>query len=188
MRGCARSFAGLLIAGSLAACSVGPEPKLTATAGPLSNWEVILASDAIFGQSRIATLRMNYNVNLATGDIRTGAFDLMCFKKSPLVRLRFNYKVGSNKSANLAYRFDDNQGVEPKARFLRDFSTIVIDDPSEVRRFLVELTSASKLVMRVDSLIVGRTNIEMNVQGAPAAIEAALAACPLPPMTAENQT
>lgn len=186
VRSCARSVVVLIAAVSAAACTVGPQPRWAETGGTLNNWQVILDKDPIFGNSKIATLTLNYNVNLATGDIRSGHLDLLCHKSKPLVRLRFNYKVGSNQSASLAYRFDDNPGVEAKARFLRDFSTIVVEDPSEVRRFLAELTTASKLLMRVDSLIVGRTNIELNVQGAATAMDAALSACPLPPMTADK--
>lgn len=176
-----------MAAGFAAACTLGPEPTWYVTQGSLHNWKVLLLDNEIFGNSRVATLSMNYNANLVTGEIRNGNLDLLCFKTKPAVRLRFNYKVGSNQSAGLSYRFDDRPGVEAKARFLRDFSTIVIEDPSQVRRFLADLMTANKLLMRVDSLIVGRTNIELNVQGAATAMNEVLSACPLPPMDTPKQ-
>jgi hypothetical protein len=97
------------------------------------------------------------------------------------VRIAFNYKVGSNQTASVAYRFDENPGQEAKARFLRDYRTVVLDDPAEVRRFLDEMRAANKLFLRIDSLNVGRTNIELGVSGAPEAIDAALGGCPPPP-------
>lgn len=187
MRNCVRRVAAFLAAGFLGACTVSSHPYSVATQGPLGNWEVALLKDEVFGNSRVATLSTNPNVNFETGEVRAGKLDLLCFKSKPVVRLRFNYKVGSNRSADFSYRFDDKPGVETKANFLRNYSSVTLDDPSEVRRFLTDLATASKLYMRVDSLIVGRTNIEMNVQGAAAAMDAVLSACPLPAAVAHNQ-
>jgi hypothetical protein len=175
----------LAVAMSLAACSANP--PLAGGSGPLHKWRLTQHEDAVFGPSLIASIPMGYSASLLTGELRTGMLDLMCFKQQPIVRIRFNYKIGSNASAAVAYRFDDKPGAEAKARFLRDHATIVIDDPSEVRRFLAGLATAGKMVMRVDSLVAGATNIELDVQGGAPASEQALAGCPLPPVVADSR-
>jgi hypothetical protein len=68
---------------------------------------------------------------------------------------------------------------ESSARFLQDFRTIVLEDKNEVADFIKELGTAQMLALSVDSLIVGRTSLRLKVQGAPQAIEAAYAACPV---------
>lgn len=184
MRG-VQVIGALAVAMSISACSANPPPA--DDSGPLHKWRLTKHEDAVFGPSLVASIPMGYSANLLTGELRTGALDLMCFKQQPIVRIRFNYKIGSNTSATVAYRFDDKPRVEAKARFLRDHATIVIDDPSEVRRFLAGLTTAGKMLMRVDSLVAGPTNIELDVQGGASASEQALAKCPLPPVVADGR-
>ncbi len=45
-----------------------------------------------------------------------------------MVKLQFPFKVGSNRSATLVYRFDEKPPRESNARFLQDFRTIVLED------------------------------------------------------------
>ncbi len=165
---------------SLSACAAGVETASVAPAASSpGNWRIERRADSIAGANSTAVLPLNYSANFLTGELRTGELRLLCFKRQPVVRIAFNYKIGSNKTAALAYRFDDNPGHEAEARFLQDYKTVVIEDLPEVGRFLAELKSANKLFVRIDSLTIGRTNIELGVEGAPAAIDAALAQCPL---------
>lgn len=192
LRDCVRRVGAFAAALALAACggnvTVGPTPTAVTTGPSLYQWQLVHGDDAIFGAGLIATLPMGSNLNLLTGETRSGFLDLRCFKNKPVVLLRFDYKVGSNTSAGLSYRFDDKGGVEAKARFLRNYSTIVIDDPSEVRRFVSQLATASRLLMRVDSLMVAGTHIALDVRGGGYASEQALANCPLPPVVADRRT
>ncbi len=103
----------------------------------------------------------------------------MCLKKDPVVRLLFPFKVGSNRSAALTYRFDDKPPRESSARFLQDFSTVVLDDKEEVAEFITNLGTANMLGLSVKSLVVGQTWARFKVQGATQAIEAAYAECPV---------
>ena len=104
---------------------------------------------------------------------------LSCFMGKPLVRFAFEFKVGTNLNSFLAYRFDEKPGHEIGGRFLQNSTTVVIEDPAEVAQFVNELASSSVLYVRIRSLNVGRTTAEFKVDGAPAAIESALAGCPV---------
>ena len=88
-------------------------------------------------------------------------------------------KIGSNKNATLGYRFDEKPGHEPKARFLADFRTAVLEEKAEVAQFVGELATSNLLYVRIRSLNAGRSTAEFRLNGAPAAIEAAFANCPL---------
>ena len=107
------------------------------------------------------------------------SLQLMCFRSEPIIRLHFNFRVGANRSADVAYRFDEKPGRDAKARFLADFRTIVIENKADVATFAGELATSNTLFMRVNSLIVGPTSAEFRVQGAQAAIDEAFAECPL---------
>ena len=97
--------------------------------------------------------------------------------QQPVVRVHFPFKVGSNRSAALAYRFDDKPARESKARFLQDFSTVVLEERDEVTEFIKDLGTARMLSLSVSSLVVGQAWARFKVQGAPRAIEAAFAEC-----------
>jgi hypothetical protein len=106
--------------------------------------------------------------------------NLLCFKDQPIVRLVFDFKVGSNKNSVLGYRFDEKPGHEiTDARFLQDFRTVVIEEKADVAQFVNELAVSEVLYIRIRSLNSGRSTAEFRLNGAPAAIEAAYAGCPL---------
>ena len=141
-------------------------------------WKIEQRTDRVTGTpSTTSTLNVNA-ISPITGNLYTGELQLLCFKNQPVVRIAFNYKIGSNRSAAMAYRFDDNPGREAEARFLLYFWTIVIEDPAEVARFIEVMKPASMMFLRVDSLVVGRTTMQLAVRGAPAAIDAAYSTCP----------
>jgi hypothetical protein len=184
VRNWVRRVAALVVSGSLAACAglsnVPPQPND-------KPWFVGYQDDAIAGKAMVALVPFNWNVNPISTEISTGELRLICFKRKPLVWIGFNFKIGSNQNAALTYRVDERPPVDAKARFLRNYSTVVIEDASEVRRFLAELAPASKLSIVIASLTADNTNISINVRGAAAAIDAIVAQCPLPPTDASKQ-
>jgi hypothetical protein len=120
--------------------------------------------------------------------LQTGSLQLGCFDNSPVVRIAFNHRVGSNRTSTLSYRFDNNPGHDAQVRFLQSYSTVVIEDPKEVATFLEQLRSASTLYVRVMSHVAGTTIVEFPLKGAPMATDAAYQACPvdwLKPRTAD---
>jgi hypothetical protein len=142
------------------------------------NWKFVKRTDLVLGTVTVVRLYLqSYDFN--KNEIEYTELELSCFKQQPVVKLQFPFKVGSNRSATLAYRFDEKPVRESSARFLQDFRTIVLEDKNEVADFIKELGTAQMLALSVDSLIVGRTSLRLKVQGAPQAIEAAYAACPV---------
>lgn len=105
---------------------------------------------------------------------------LTCFDGKPLVRFAFEFKVGTDPNSTLGYRFDEKPGHDNvAARFLQEYRTVAIEDRAAIATFADELATSGTLIMRVRSLNAGRTTAEFKLDGAPAAIEAAFAGCPL---------
>jgi hypothetical protein len=141
------------------------------------DWRFVKREDPALGTTTVARLYIQ------TPDRKKGTvyteLELACFKQQPVVRIEFPVKVGSNRSATLAYRFDERPARETGARFLQDYRTVVLEDKSEVAEFIKDLGTAHMLSLSIDSLVVGRTSARLKVQGATQAIEAAYAACPV---------
>jgi hypothetical protein len=106
---------------------------------------------------------------------------LTCFMDKPMVRISFDFKIGTNLNSFLGYRFDDKPGHEIPGRFVQSASAVVIEEPAEVAQFIRELATGNVLYVRVRSLNAGRSTAEFKVEGAQAAIASALAGCPVPP-------
>jgi hypothetical protein len=104
----------------------------------------------------------------------------MCFKNKPVVRLRFTLKIGSDKTAALAYRFDEKPGRDIKARFFARQKAIVVEDDAEVAHFAADLAASETLYLRVSSLTASSFSAKFPVHGGAYAIEQAYAECPLP--------
>ena len=151
-----------------------------ATAKPVGNWKVERQADRITGTPMSSALLLSRN-SAHSGDAFThpAALQLMCFKDQPIVRLAFEFKVGSNKNSVLGYRFDDKPGREIEARFLQDYKTAVIEKRADVAQFVSDLAASNLLYVRIRSLNAGRSSAEFNLEGAPTAIEAAYAGCPI---------
>lgn len=107
---------------------------------------------------------------------------LMCFKRQPTVFIAFGFKIGSSRNAEVGYRFDDKPGHEPAVRIVDDYKSLIIEDPKEVAQFVNELATSDTLILRIRSLNAARTSAEFKVAGAPDAIAAAYANCPLKPV------
>jgi len=104
---------------------------------------------------------------------------LICFKEQPAVVVSFDFKIGSTRNAEVAYRFDEKPGHEPHARIVDDHKTALIDDPKEVAQFTNELATSENLYLRIRALTAPRTSAEFTVTVAAPMIAAAYANCPL---------
>ena len=170
----------------LGACAGGGQS--TSGASPTGDWKIARGADRIADQTEGTALLVTRSANGRIARERPGwpqlaSLQLMCFDNGPVVRLHFNYHVGANNSATVAYRFDENPGRDAKARFLRDRQTMVIENKDDVARFADELRTSKTLFVRVNSLLVGQSTAEFQVAGAPAAIDQAYMACPLSPVS-----
>ena len=174
----------------LGACATGDAALTTASvpaaAPPPSpgEWKFERRADRVAGGPTTTAYLLVPSKNTLSAKRRPllpqlASLQLMCFRNEPIVRLHFNYRVGANRSAAVAYRFDEKPRRDANARFLADFRTIVIEKKADVAAFVDELATSNTLFMRVNSLIVGPTSAEFRVQGASAAIEAAFEECPV---------
>jgi hypothetical protein len=164
----------------LSAC-VARDPLVTyAGAVPSGNWRIERQVDRVTGSPlSSAVLMTNRSSNSAVDFPHPAGLQLSCFKDQPIVRLSFDFKVGSNRNAFLGYRFDDKPGRDVDARFLQNFMTVVIEEKADVAQFVGELATSEVLYVRIRSLNFGRSTAEFSLNGAPAAIEAGYAGCPL---------
>lgn len=167
---------------TLGSCVTARDPYVSsAGAKPVGNWRIERQQDRVTGAPLSSAFLMTASSSNSAVDFpRPAQMQLSCFKDEPVVRLSFNFKVGSNRNSMLGYRFDDKPGREAEARFLQDFRTVMIEDTAEVAQFVKELATSKVLYVRIRSLNAGRTAAEFKLDGAPAAIEAAYADCPLP--------
>lgn len=179
--GVVRSVVPVLAVSLLLGACAARDPYVSASAATaVGNWRVERQTDRITGAPlSSAILRTTNSSQSAVAFTRPAALQIGCFKDQPVVRMAFEFKVGSNRNSVLGYRFDEKPGHEIEARFLQDFKTVVIEERQEVVQFVTELATSNLLYIRIRSLNAGRTAAEFRVDGAPAAIEAALAQCPV---------
>jgi hypothetical protein len=165
----------------VAACA--RDPVVTgADAAPAGNWRIGRQVDRITGAPISSAYLMTRTVSNGTVLFPAPAqMQLLCFKDQPAVLLAFTFQVGSNRNAELGYRFDDKPGHQTSARFVDDYKTVVIEDRNEVTRFVNEMAASNVLYVLIRSLNHGRSSAEFHLDGAPAAINAALASCPVTP-------
>lgn len=177
---CRRCLPALVLILPLAAC-VTPDPLVSSSsATPVGNWRIERQVDRVTGaplSSALLQTRTSSHSNVAFP--QPAMLQLTCFREQPIVRLSFEFKVGSDRNSMLGYRFDDKPGHEADARFLQDYRTVVIEDKTDVARFVSELATSKVLYVRIRSLNAGRTTAEFRLDGAAAAIEAGLAGCPI---------
>jgi hypothetical protein len=166
----------------LAACSHDPYVNVTNTT-PSGDWRIERQVDRITGAPISSALLMTNHVSNSNVVVAPPArLQLACFKERAAVVISFAFKIGSTRNAELGYRFDEKAGHQPRVRIVDDYKSVLIDDPNEVMRFTNEMAAANGLYVRIRSLTAaGRTSAEFKVAGAPAAIAAAYAGCPLPP-------
>jgi len=164
-----------------ASCAAGDSALTPAAAPPpdAGRWTIEPRTDPVSGAT-IATAYIAVNNIGATGYWQSAILQLSCFRQQPVVRIAFKYKIGSNRSATLAWRFDDQPGREAQVRFLSDYKTVLIEDPAEVAAFAGALAVSDKLELTISSLVVGRSVLRVPVGGGAVALKQAYATCPLP--------
>lgn len=183
MRACVVARCVLTVTAALSLCACAARDPLVSIAGatPSGDWRIERQVDRITGAPlSSALLQTRSSSNSAEAFAHPAMLQLLCFKEQPVVRLTFEFKVGSSKNSVFGYRFDEKPGHEIEARFLQDSKTVVIETPAEVAQFVNELSTSNVLYVRIRSLNEGRTTAEFRLNGAPAAIDAGFAGCPLP--------
>jgi hypothetical protein len=175
----------ILPALALCACAVDPYIYGSKIAS-VGDWKIERQEDRVTGRPvSSAYVLTRWGSSGATVVPQTNSLQLMCFVGKPVVRFAFQAKVGTNANSYLGYRFDNKPGHEIGARFAQGSSVVVIEDPAEVATFVNELANSKSLYVRLRSMTSQRNSAEFNVEGAPAAIESALAGCPV---TAPGET
>jgi hypothetical protein len=168
------------VGASLCACAKRDPLVSTAGATPVGNWRIEKQVDRVTGAPLSSAILMTRSSsNSAVAFAQPAQMQLLCFEDRPMVRFAFDFKVGSSRNSTLGYRFDEKPGHETSARFLANYSTAVIEDKGEVAQFVGELATSNVLYVRIRSLNAGRSSAEFALDGAPAAIEAAFAGCPV---------
>lgn len=165
----------------LGACQMRDAYVATPATATSGNWKIEKQVDRITGVPVPSAMLIVDNAsNSFVNYARPGSMQLTCFEGKPLVRFAFAFKVGGDTNAVLGYRFDEKPGHDNvPARFLQEYRTVVIEDRATVVAFANELSTSGMLVIRIRSLNAGRTTAEFRLDGAPAAVEAAFAGCPL---------
>ena len=96
------------------------------------------------------------------------------------MQMSFELKGGSDRTAWLAYRFDEKPGREVKVRFLNGFRDVVIEDEAELAQFAHELATSERSCTCASAwLTADRAPTEFRLAGAPAAVAAGFGNCPL---------
>ena len=153
------------------------------------SWRIARQFDRVTGAdlASATTFAEASNTNVAMP--RMSSLQLTCFERRPLIRFAFDFKIGSNTSTELGYRFDDKPGVDSTpAHVLDGRQIIVIEEPMAVAAFVRDLKDARKLYVRIRAISLGRTSVEYDLEGSPAALQAGFAACPVaaPPRDART--
>ena len=165
----------------LGACQMR-DPYVAAPATTTSgNWKIEKQVDRITGVPVPSAMLIIDNAsNSFASTTKPASMQLTCFDGKPMVRFAFDFKVGTDPNSTFGYRFDEKPGHDGVAvRFLQEYKTAVIEDRAAITTFIDELAASSALVIRIRSLAAGRTTAEFKLDGAPAAIEAAFATCPV---------
>jgi hypothetical protein len=180
VRGVIRIITTSLTALLLGACVARDPTVSTANAVPSGNWKIERQVDRITGAPLSSAFLMTRTVSNSTVVFPQPAMlQLLCFKSQPTVRIAFPFKVGSVHNSEFGYRFDEKPGHEAVARFLAGYTTVIVDDKAEVAQFVSELATSNELYVRIRSLTAGRSTADFRLDGAPAAISAAYAGCPV---------
>lgn len=173
------ALSGLALALGLGACVTNTHPTQRVSAG---DWKIEGRTDRVSDKPSFtaATVTRSRNSRVHPLELQLAMLQLLCFDNGPVVRLHFTHRVGSNRNSRLTYRFDQNPGRDVDVRILQDFKTVMIEDPNDVVRLADEMRTAGTLIVQVHSLTNSTSSADFKVGGAPAAIDAAYAGCPLP--------
>jgi hypothetical protein len=176
-----RTIAVIGAAGLLAGCVTTTSINNADT----GNWKIERGYDRILGKPSGTAELVSRSRNeqqrkrlYPHGELQLGALQLVCFDNAPVIRIRFNHRIGSNRTSTVSYRFDEKPGRDVSARFLQTYTTALIEEPQEVAQFVEQLRTSDKLYVRVMSHVAGTSSVEFSLKGAPLAIEAAYQSCP----------
>jgi len=179
----------IVLALGLGACA---DPYVSTTANTISSgeWKIERQADRVTGNAIASALVRTRNSSHSGEDYAKPAqLQLTCFERNPVVRFSFEFKIGSDKNSAFGYRFDEKPGHDNvESRILLGYTVIVIDDKAAVAQFVDELVNSNTLYLRIRSLNGGRTTAEFRVGGAAAAVQAALAECPVTPPQGQKRT
>jgi hypothetical protein len=177
------------IASLLGGCTARDPYVSTSNTISSGEWKIERQLDRITGKAITSALLWTRNSSHSGEDYAKPAqIQLMCFESKPVVRFVFEFKIGSDRNSSLGYRFDDKPGHDNvESRVLFGNQIIVIEDKTAVTQFVDELVSSNVLYMRMRTLNAGRTTAEFRVAGAPAAVQAAFAECPVTPLPGQKR-
>lgn len=185
-----RTALGLLAVLVLGACVTRDPAVSTSNATPSGNWKIERQVDHITG-APMSSAQLMTRTSSSSGVLsqRPAGLQLTCFEKQPLVRISFEFKIGSDANTLLGYRFDEKPGRDNvTARILPGHQVIVIEDRAAVADFINDLNGARQLYVRIRSLNAGRATAEFDLDGSAAAVQAAFAGCPLSGDTSKRRT
>ena len=174
-----RIVAFVVMVSALGGCA--RDPYVTASGETSSgNWQIAHQTDRITGAELPSASVRAPASNTYVDFPKSSMMQITCFEAAPLIRFAFEFKIGPDKNTILGYRFDDKPGHDNvESRVLTGETAIVIDNKVAVAQFIDELAGAKKLYLRVRSLNLGRTTAEYPLDGSAAAMQAALAGCPI---------
>jgi len=173
---------------TLAACAADSSYVSPARA-PIGKWTIENSLDRVTGAPLSNSILPTLRVSNGTIPFPPPAkLQLICFKQHPAVFISFDFSIGSTRNTEVGYRFDEKPGHEPRVRIVEDHKSLIIEDPAEVARFVDELATSDNLYVRIRALNAARTSAEFKVTGAPEAIKAAYAGCPLQPAARASAT
>lgn len=176
-----RGVAFVVVACLLGACA-GRDPYVFSELNKVSgNWTIDKTVDRVTGApTASAILTTQTASNSGVPQPGNAMLQLTCFENNPIVRLSFDFKIGTDKNSVLGYRFDDKPGRDNVvSRILVGYTVLVVEDPAEVARFVADLATSAALVVRIRSLNAGRTVADFKLDGAGPAIETGFAGCPV---------
>jgi hypothetical protein len=136
------------------------------------DWRISQSVSSVTG-ARIVNIQV-VSSNTAHGGLTFpggAGLQLGCFNGQPVVQFQFGFQIGSKADSEIFYRFDTGPNRRIKPHILRGLESMVIENKSDVARFMGELAKASVLYVMINSLAKGSSAASFNVAGATEAID-----------------
>lgn len=181
MRGVAFVMMAMVLGVCLGACQTRDPYVAAAKMKKSGDWRIETQVDRITSAATPNAIAITRNSSNSYAENPAPAeLYLTCFDGKPVIRLAFDFKVGSDPNSVFGYRADDKAGRDNvNVRFLQQYRSVMIEDRAEVIRFAKEISGSRTVVVRIRSINAGRTIADFAIDGADAAIEAGFAGCPL---------
>ncbi len=178
---------------SLALAGCLRDPAVTSAGSVRSGaWWLATQTDRVTGETQPRATVTGLASNSYVDNPQPASLQMSCFDGKPLVRIGFEFKVGSDPNSVLGYRFDDKPGRDnvEGVRFLAMDRTVVIEEPAAVAQFVRDMRGSSTVYIRIRSITNGMSTVEFKIDGTEAAIDAAFRQCPVnenPPSAARRR-